>query len=73
MRNDIYSLGVILKEMRLGWSCRWAVKRCFLPLEYRYPNVLALRMHIQSLHRRLIAFKLSSRFFSFGHIRYCFI
>ena len=24
-------------------------------LEYRYPNVLALRMHIQSLHRRLIA------------------
>ena len=44
-----------MKEMRLGWSCRWAVKRCFLPLEYRYPNVLALRMHIQSLHRRLIA------------------
>lgn len=54
VRNDIYSLGVILKEMHLGLSYRWAAKHCLRPLEQRYPNVHALRMHIQSLQHRLI-------------------
>ena len=54
VRNDIYSLGVILKEMHLGLSYRWAAKHCLRPLEQRYPNVHALRMHIQSYQHRLI-------------------
>ena len=54
VRNDIYSLGVILKEMHLGLSYRWAAKHCLRPLEQRYPNVHALRMHIQSFQHRLI-------------------
>ena len=66
VRNDIYSLGVILKEMRLGWSYRWAVRKCFLPLEHRYPNVYALRSRILSLRHRLIAFNCLVAFLVLG-------
>ncbi len=55
VRNDIYSLGVILQEMHLGISYRLAIKRCLLPLPKRYPYVSALRQRIRSLHRRLLA------------------
>ena len=54
VRNDIYSLGVILKEMHLGLSYRWAAKQCLRRLEERYPIVHAMRMHIQSYQHRLI-------------------
>ena len=40
--------------MHLGLSYRWAAKHCLRPLEQRYPNVHALRMHIQSFQHRLI-------------------
>lgn len=54
VRNDIYSLGVILKEMHLGLSYRWVIKRCLCPMEQRYPNVHSLRMHIWSFQHRLV-------------------
>lgn len=55
VRNDIYSMGVILREMNLGFSYRCAAKRCLRPLSRRYPNVHALRMAIQSLHHWMVA------------------
>jgi len=56
VRNDIYSLGVILREMRLGLSSRLAARQCLRPLAQRYPNVHALRIRIRLLHRHLMAF-----------------
>lgn len=66
VRNDIYSLGIILREMRLGLSCRLAVKRCLRPLAQRYPNVHALRMRIRLLHRHLIIFNCLLAFLTMG-------
>lgn len=54
VRNDIYSLGVILKEMHLGLSYHWVIKRCLCPMEQRYPNVHSLRMRIWSFQHRLV-------------------
>ena len=39
VRNDIYSLGVILKEMQLGRRMNALVRRCLLPAEKRYPDM----------------------------------
>lgn len=55
VRNDIYSLGIILDKLQLGLSCRLSIGRCLCPLEARYPNVAALRHHILFLHRSLLA------------------
>ena len=55
VRNDIYSLGIILDKLQLGLSCRLSIRRCLCPLEARYPNVAALRHHILFLHRSLMA------------------
>lgn len=55
VRNDIYSLGIILDKLQLGLSCRLSIGRCLCPLEARYPNVAALRNHILFLHRSLLA------------------
>lgn len=60
VRNDIYSVGVILDKMRLNFSYRLGLKRCLRPLEERYPNMTAMRQHIHSLHRNLLAFWISS-------------
>lgn len=54
VRNDIYSLGIILDKLQLGLSCRLSIGRCLCPLEARYPNVAALRHHILMVHRSLL-------------------
>lgn len=36
VRNDVYSLGIILDELRLGWAFRHVVRRCTGPIERRY-------------------------------------
>lgn len=54
VRNDIYSLGVILDKLQLGLSYRLSVKRCLCPLNGRYPNVAAMRHHILMVHRSLL-------------------
>ena len=46
--SDIYSLGVILSELRLGVFSRSAIRRCLAPREHRWHNVSELR---KALHR----------------------
>ena len=43
VRNDIYSLGVIFQQMKLGVGYRSIIKRCILPIDRRYPNVQTLQ------------------------------
>lgn len=59
VRNDIYSVGVILDKMNLSLSYRLALKRCLRPLAERYPNVSAMRLRIHRLHRGLLMFSLA--------------
>lgn len=66
VRNDIYSVGVILDKMRLNFSYRLGLKRCLRPLEERYPNMTAMCQHIHSLHRNLLAFWIASGMFVAG-------
>lgn len=55
VRNDIYSLGIILQKMKLGLSYRLVARRCLRPLAQRFANIADLRQHLRSLHRRLVA------------------
>ncbi|MBQ8060080.1 MAG: protein kinase [Prevotella sp.] len=47
-RNDIYSLGVIYREMRLGWPA--VVSRCLMPIDRRWQSAAALAA---AMRRRL--------------------
>lgn len=55
VRNDIYSLGVILQEMHLGLSYSLVAKQSIRPLAQRFSNVADLRLHLKALHRRIVA------------------
>lgn len=48
-RNDIYSLGLILQQLRLGWLYKGPIARCLRPIDKRYQSVEGLKNH---LHRR---------------------
>ena len=57
-RNDIYSMGVIMQQMDLGWRYRYIIKRCTLPIDRRYQQVEELQQAIVSTEgrfKRLIA------------------
>ena len=43
VRNDIYSLGIIFQQMKLGLGYRSIIRRCILPIDRRYPNVQTLQ------------------------------
>lgn len=50
-RNDIYSLGLILRQMDLGWEWGRAIKRCLLPIDQRWPDVAAMRSAVRRTRR----------------------
>lgn len=55
VRNDIYSLGIILKQMKLGLGFRRIVSRCTSPIHQRYQSVNELRRDCENEKRRLHA------------------
>ena len=46
--SDIYSLGCILREMHLGWTSRWVIRKCCAPLHRRYEDTATIK---RDLHR----------------------
>lgn len=46
--SDIYSLGCILRELRLGWLSHWIVRKCCAPCHHRYTNIATIQ---RDLHR----------------------
>jgi len=49
VRNDIYSYGCVLDDLRLGWPYGGIVRRCTAPLSKRYASMEAVR---RSFRRR---------------------
>ena len=39
VRNDIYSVGIILQDLNLGWKYNHITKRCLKPIEQRYQSI----------------------------------
>ena len=54
VRNDIYSLGIILKQTRLGGGIlyRRVIHRCTLPIERRYRNIEEMEAAMRSAERQ---------------------
>ena len=48
VRNDIYSLGLILQDLDLGKPYRPIIERCLRPIDQRYATVVELRSAIDS-------------------------
>ena len=46
VRNDIYSLGVIMQQMPLSWAERRVVTRCLSPIDRRWRNMDEVRAAI---------------------------
>lgn len=53
VRNDIYSLGLVLEEMGLGHRFAPLVRRCQQPIESRYQDMGELLEHFDRLTRSL--------------------
>ncbi len=51
VRNDIYSMGVILQQLRPGLTYRMVAKRCLLPMKRRYANVVEMRRRVHLIHK----------------------
>ncbi len=52
VRNDIYSLGVILMSLNLGRSYQRVIKRCIAPIEQRYADVDQLEKALHYITNR---------------------
>ncbi len=52
VRNDIYSLGVVMSEMPLPAYYQRVWTRCLLPIDSRYQNVDEIKADIAGLHKR---------------------
>lgn len=54
VRNDIYSLGIILRNMNLGWTYGRAIKRMTCPMEHRIPNMFEVQRQLGKAHHRKV-------------------
>ena len=52
-RNDIYSLGIIMQQMELGWRYHYIINRCLKPIEHRYQQMGDLQHAIHSTNSRI--------------------
>ena len=52
-RNDIYSLGIIMQQMKLGWRYHYIIKRCLRPIDHRYQQMAELQHAIRSTNSRI--------------------
>ena len=52
VRNDIYSLGVVMSEMPLPAYYQRVWTRCLLPIDSRYQNVAEIKADIAGLQKR---------------------
>ena len=52
-RNDIYSLGIIMQQMKLGWRYHYIINRCTKPIEQRYQQMADLQHAIRSTNSRI--------------------
>lgn len=52
IRNDIYSLGVILQQLLPERSYRTVINKCFLPIKARYQNANLLLKELQRRNKR---------------------
>lgn len=51
LRNDIYSLGRIIRDMRPGWLYRKVAQHCMLPIGRRPKSISAVRANIVRFRR----------------------
>lgn len=52
-RNDIYSLGVVMQQMNLGWQYHYIINRCLRPIGHRYQQMAELQHAIRSANSRI--------------------
>ena len=72
VRNDIYSLGCIMREMKLGWQYHSIVKKCLSPLEKRPTSTMELLSMVESVsRRRAVGLKAMLFFSSFTIVGIC--
>ncbi len=60
VRNDIYSLGLVLRDLQLGRSYQKIIDRCLKPINQRYQSVREVMDAINGIHRQ------SRQWFRFG-------
>ena len=53
VRNDIYSIGVILQQMDLGLRYHYLINRCVQPIDRRYQNAQELQNSMHSTEGRI--------------------
>lgn len=51
VRNDIYSLGMVMRQMALGRRYNSVIARCLSPIDHRYDNMAALRQAFDAVER----------------------
>lgn len=72
VRNDIYSIGCIMKEMRLGWQYQGIIKKCLSSLEKRPTSTMELFSMVESVsRRRAVGLKAMLFFSSFTIVGIC--